>query len=510
MQTNQTGSRTASPILDLIGAAAPRGRHSEADLPFESLLEPLPPLVALPPPAAQPPQSAIADGPPRVPDNGSSRRSNVAEDEHADEADTQSQPAIEEGPPVGAAEAKADSAVIADETASEAGGGDDDSDAAPVDAAGAEEVLAATLAAIGAASQPVLTEQAPQFADEEIPISGAEELAPGPAATPAAAVQLASLGGPLGAEVAVTAIQSEEPALAIAAMPEVENATQVERAAVPTELGTIENAAGRLLNQAVEAETAEPIQAVEPVATAEDDSPSNGDSEANSDSGRTQELPAAQLLTEGLLETLPAEQQVEMPQPPVAASGEAAPRDSATSAIATPSADTALGRTRLPTSILGAAGPQGGRHSAEMAVDSVRLLQRVARAFAAAHERGGEIRLRLSPPELGALRLEVQMQDGAMVARVEAETSVARTAIIENLSALRERLAEQGVRIERFDVDLMNRQGGGTPDRQANSDRDPADQPRPVLAATAKREAAMVPASSSVAAIGQGRLNVII
>jgi flagellar hook-length control protein FliK len=135
----------------------------------------------------------------------------------------------------------------------------------------------------------------------------------------------------------------------------------------------------------------------------------------------------------------------------------------------------------------------------------------VARAFAAAQERDGEVRLRLSPPELGSLRLRVQVQDGALVARLEAETSAARTALIDNLPALRERLAEQGVRIERFDVDLMQRHGGGTPDRPGGQQRDveplvrPAPLPRPSSAS-----AAIATDHSVVPPAGSGRLNVVV
>ena len=63
--------------------------------------------------------------------------------------------------------------------------------------------------------------------------------------------------------------------------------------------------------------------------------------------------------------------------------------------------------------------------------------------------------MRLSPPELGSLRLELRVAEGVMTARLEAETEVARTALVEHLPVLRERLAEQGIRVERFDVDLM-------------------------------------------------------
>lgn len=89
-------------------------------------------------------------------------------------------------------------------------------------------------------------------------------------------------------------------------------------------------------------------------------------------------------------------------------------------------------------------------------VDPARFLQRVVKAFESAHQRDGEVRLRLHPAELGALSIEVKVQDSVLTARVQAETLEARATIVDNLPALRERLAEQGIRIERFDVDLMD------------------------------------------------------
>jgi hypothetical protein len=60
--------------------------------------------------------------------------------------------------------------------------------------------------------------------------------------------------------------------------------------------------------------------------------------------------------------------------------------------------------------------------------------------------------------------LEVKVQAGVLTARVEAETAVARSILLDNLPVLRERLAEQGVRVEQFDVSLADRQPGGPPD----------------------------------------------
>jgi flagellar hook-length control protein FliK len=132
---------------------------------------------------------------------------------------------------------------------------------------------------------------------------------------------------------------------------------------------------------------------------------------------------------------------------------------------------------RLPPELLAAATGRQMPQSQASEVESGRLIQRVARAFTAVRD-GGEVRLRLSPPELGALRLEIKVEGSAVIAHIEAETPAARTALIENLPALRERLAELGVRIERFDVDLMKRGDERAFDRPANQPRqDHASQP---------------------------------
>jgi flagellar hook-length control protein FliK len=118
------------------------------------------------------------------------------------------------------------------------------------------------------------------------------------------------------------------------------------------------------------------------------------------------------------------------------------------------------------------AGEQGSRPEAAsptqpapgtQQADRVRFVQRVARAFAAAADRGGSIRLRLHPPELGSLRLELTIHNGAMTARLEAETETARNLIVENLPALRQRLAEHDIRVERFDVDWSGQSAGNLP-----------------------------------------------
>lgn len=92
--------------------------------------------------------------------------------------------------------------------------------------------------------------------------------------------------------------------------------------------------------------------------------------------------------------------------------------------------------------------------------DQTRLIQRVARAMEAAPQRGGTVRLRLRPPELGVLRLEVRLEKGNLTAKLEADTQAARNVLLDHLPQLRDRLAEQGIRIDQFDVGLSQQDTG--------------------------------------------------
>jgi flagellar hook-length control protein FliK len=102
----------------------------------------------------------------------------------------------------------------------------------------------------------------------------------------------------------------------------------------------------------------------------------------------------------------------------------------------------------------------GGNREAGPHVDPARFVSRVARAVQTAHERGTPLQLRLSPPELGTMRLELTVRGGALTASIETDNANARQVLLDNLPALRDRLAEQSVRIERFDVDVR-RDGTG-------------------------------------------------
>jgi flagellar hook-length control protein FliK len=102
--------------------------------------------------------------------------------------------------------------------------------------------------------------------------------------------------------------------------------------------------------------------------------------------------------------------------------------------------------------------------------DAGRFVLRVSRAVELANQRGESLQIRLSPPELGSLRVEIAVRGGVLTAHLEAETQAARIALLDNLPALRERLAEQSVRVERFDVDVRDESGGRFHERAPSFD----------------------------------------
>lgn len=108
---------------------------------------------------------------------------------------------------------------------------------------------------------------------------------------------------------------------------------------------------------------------------------------------------------------------------------------------------------------------QGSDKGTGQGVDAAKFVQRVASAFAALGQRSGPVRLKLYPPELGSLRMEITVKNGTMSARVEAETAAAKSALMDNLPVLRERLAEQGIKVDRFDVSLSDQSQGGSSER---------------------------------------------
>lgn len=148
-------------------------------------------------------------------------------------------------------------------------------------------------------------------------------------------------------------------------------------------------------------------------------------------------------------------------------------------------------------------------------VDRVRFVQRVARAFEAAGRDGGAIRMRLHPPELGGMRLEITVRNGQMTAQIETETTAAKNLLLDNLPALRERLAEQNIKVERFDVQTQDRPADSSPDgryeqQQAFDQHQRGGQHQPSAGGHAHETSTPDPLASTETTGDDGRLNIVV
>jgi flagellar hook-length control protein FliK len=146
-------------------------------------------------------------------------------------------------------------------------------------------------------------------------------------------------------------------------------------------------------------------------------------------------------------------------------------------------------------------------------IDRARFVQRVASAFQVAGDQGGEIRLRLSPPELGSLQMQISVKQGVLSATIQADNTTAQQVLLDSLPDLRDRLAQQDIRIDRFDVGLMGQGSGGMPQPQDNRDfnqqsRRPAAASTNTTSSTTSTETNRSPASTAIAA--SGALNIVV
>ncbi|MFO1062329.1 MAG: flagellar hook-length control protein FliK [Pirellulales bacterium] len=87
-------------------------------------------------------------------------------------------------------------------------------------------------------------------------------------------------------------------------------------------------------------------------------------------------------------------------------------------------------------------------------MERVRLVQRVARSFNRLGADGGQVTLRLHPPELGVLNVTVKIEGNTLSAKLQTESTAAQQALLENLPQLKDKLAEQGVEVTRFQVEV--------------------------------------------------------
>jgi flagellar hook-length control protein FliK len=93
--------------------------------------------------------------------------------------------------------------------------------------------------------------------------------------------------------------------------------------------------------------------------------------------------------------------------------------------------------------------------------DSVSELARVIRS--GGRDGQSKMVLRLDPPELGQVRIDVRMDQQALTLRMEAQTPGGHDALHSRLTELRSALEQQGIQVQSVDVTLRPAPGNGAP-----------------------------------------------
>ncbi len=88
------------------------------------------------------------------------------------------------------------------------------------------------------------------------------------------------------------------------------------------------------------------------------------------------------------------------------------------------------------------------------AQDSVDRVVRVLRAHVGA--RDSQVRIQLDPPELGRVRVDIRMRNDTLFLHVETETTAGRDLLNSRLGQLREALQQQGILVERANVQMRD------------------------------------------------------
>ena len=90
-----------------------------------------------------------------------------------------------------------------------------------------------------------------------------------------------------------------------------------------------------------------------------------------------------------------------------------------------------------------------------LALDAEQFVDRLASEVQAAPQNGQQLRVRLYPPHLGSLQIEVTSHQGTLTVQMEVQSAAAQHSLLDNMSYLRDALTQQGSNVDRIEVQLV-------------------------------------------------------
>ncbi len=132
--------------------------------------------------------------------------------------------------------------------------------------------------------------------------------------------------------------------------------------------------------------------------------------------------------------------------------------------------------------------------SGQQVAESQVFDQVVARMSGSFNGESGRMVLRLHPAELGSLKLELIVEGNKVRAQLQAQTTQVQEVLERNLPQLRNALAEQGLKIDEFKVDVDQQQDGRSEDL-AKQQRENGSQQQPRWRQDQQEEEQIIPLS---------------
>ncbi len=100
--------------------------------------------------------------------------------------------------------------------------------------------------------------------------------------------------------------------------------------------------------------------------------------------------------------------------------------------------------------------PQGDEEAVRDQINMGRLTRGLHSAL---NQRGGSVTLRLTPPELGMVRIDMAVREGVVNAKFTAQSESVRNLLMDQMGQLRQALDRQGLSVDRIEVQITQQAG---------------------------------------------------